>query len=177
MTVEQPTESVAIGFTYDRQYRENVVRDGEPDSWIDISIRVGETYIYGDENSGVTGFACNTVLNFLDSVTALLHDEKFVVEFDYGPSWLLLEPTSEKTIAITRCSTPAAVSDPDKRLDVDITGQTSKRNWAREVVRSADEFQGTVIDWNPELRTSDELTTIRTKVSDCKELLEEFDKT
>lgn len=105
MTQSDPSPSADIDFRYEQKYRNNVRNKSDPDQWIEISVRVGDEDVYGGSRSIVTGHACLVVLDLLDSVEALDRNERSIVEFDYGPSWLAIGSVNETTAEIAACHT------------------------------------------------------------------------
>ncbi|NGM71291.1 hypothetical protein G6M89_20195 [Natronolimnobius sp. AArcel1] len=163
------SDSAEIIPYYDQNYRQEVIENKSPDSWIEIAIKVDETYIYGDEGSGVTGFACGAVLNFLDSVEAVLNDEQYIVEFEFGPSWLALDPRDDASIYVGRCSTLKGARNPDERLEIDVQRPVSKQGWIDAVIDTAREFYDTIVELNPSLLDDDSMIQIQTKIMEVEE--------
>ncbi len=169
MTDGPPAQTATIDFQYERSYRVSV-EDGDPDSWIAVAIAIGDTYIWGGPNSGVTGFACGIVLNLLETVDAALLDERYVVEFEWGPSWMVVEPRNDASVTVSRASTLKGARNPDERLEVDTARPVTKRAWIEEVVDTAREFHGTILEMNPDLRTRGVMQQLRRKIRRAERL-------
>ena len=165
MNANEPSDSVQIEFHFSEKYREQVVAENKPDSWIEIAIAVDDMYIYGDNEGGVTGFACGAVLQFLDSVDLVLAGERYIAEFEYGPTWLALDPRDENSIYVSKCMTWTGANNPEKRLDIDISRPATKQTWITEVLETATEFHERVIELNPELEDREVLKQIREEIA------------
>lgn len=140
--------SVSIHFEYDEQYREQAVQESEPDSWIQVRVQIGNTDIYGGSESAVTGFACGIVLNLLDSVEAIQRNQRHVIEFEYGPTWLSLDVVDDCTVEVAACHTYEGAKNPKERIDVDRVETVRKEAWREAVLELAHEFENTVTDMN-----------------------------
>ncbi|MFC7074590.1 hypothetical protein ACFQJ7_08735 [Halovenus rubra] len=158
-----------IKFRSDGSYREQLIKNEEPDSWIDIRIRVGEEYIYGGPDSYVTGFACGFVLNLLDSVSAMKTGERSIIELEYGPTWLTIDPVDQTAVRIAACRTYKGAMDSSERLEIDDDAVVSKEAWESEVLRTAREFHETVVDVNPDLQDQEVIADIRDRIDSFSE--------
>lgn len=164
MTGNTVSETVDIRFHYDQAYRERVIEEADPDSWIETSLRIGDDDVYGGSYRSVTGFACQTVLQLLASVEAVHSGDRSVVQFDYGPSWLSVDPIDERVVEIAACHTLQGATDPEERLDVDRVQRTTAEAWKTAVLELANDFQQTVVDIYPELDDHDVLKEIRSDI-------------
>lgn len=164
-----PPTTATITFHYDSEYRQRVSEKQNPDEWIEVSIAVGETYIWGGPDGGVTGFACGIVLNLLDSVDAVLSDERHVIEFEFGPSWMVVEPWNDEAVNVAKSSTVMGARNPDNRLDIDTSRPVLKEAWIEEVVETAHDFHDTVLEMNPGLRSRDVMEQIREEIDRAEE--------
>lgn len=168
---------MTITFHYDSEYRRRVSDEQNPDGWIEVSIAVGGTYIWGGSNSGVTGFACGIVLNLLDSVDAVLSDTRQIIEFEFGPSWLVVEPWDDEAVNVAKSSTLMGARNPDDRLDIDTSCPVSQEAWIEEVITTARDFHETVIAMNPSLRDREVMKQIREEIDRAEELRSNTDRT
>lgn len=134
---------------------------------------VGNTYIYGSEESGVTGFACGAVLNFLDSVEAVLDDIQYIVEFEFGPTWLALYPRDDHSIEVVKRITLNGAQERADLLDVETARPVTKEAWVEAVLDAARTFQNTVLDLNPALEDQEVLQQIRTEIERVEQLREQ----
>ncbi|WP_424016745.1 hypothetical protein ACOZ4N_12715 [Halorientalis pallida] len=162
---ESKYDNVQITYRHDTEYWENVDQNN-PNSWTQVSISVDSEQVYGRDNGGVTGRACTTTLELLESVEAINRGERYIVEFEFGPSWLTAEPDGEQTIKIVRCATFKAAKDPDERLNIDRAYTVPKDAWENEVVRVARDFVKEVQNRNPELADNESICAIRSKVDE-----------
>ncbi|QSX00514.1 hypothetical protein [Haloterrigena alkaliphila] len=176
MTGTSPSATATITFHYDSEYRQRVSEKQNPDGWIEVSIAVGETYIWGSSDGGVTGFACGIVLNLLDSVDAVLSDERYIIEFEFGPSWMVVEPWDDEAVNVAKSSTLMGARNPDDRLDIDTSRPVLKEAWIEEVVETARDFHDTVIGMNPNLRTRDVMEQIREEIARAEEFRSNTDR-
>ncbi|MHC3439988.1 hypothetical protein ACYJ1Y_18415 [Natrialbaceae archaeon A-gly3] len=107
-------------FHYDQQYREQVSK-GNPDRWIDMSLSATGEDIYGGSRGVVTGSACIIVLDLLDSIEAIRSDDRGIITYDDGPSWLSIAKRDESTVEIEACHTLKGAKSPKNRLDISRT--------------------------------------------------------
>lgn len=169
MNETAPADSATITFYYDSDYRQRVVEDHRPDSWIEISVAVGETYIWGDPEGGVTGSACGIVLNLLETVNTVLADERRIIEFEYGPSWMVVEPWDDEAVNVSKSSTLMGAQNPDKRLDIDTARPVRKQAWIDEVIATARDFHDSVLEMNSELQSRAVMAQIRAEIDSAEE--------
>lgn len=163
MSKNSPAETASIEFQFDEEYQQNV-RAGNPDRWINVAVTVGDTDIW----DGVRGSACGIVLGLLASVETVSSGERYIIEFEWGPDWMVIEPAGEDIVTVSRASTFAGAQNPDKRLDIDSSRQIIKSEWTNAVVTAAEEFCETVFDINPDLGDQDVMMEIDRKVNDVK---------
>ena len=165
MNSDKPYDSAKIEFDFNKKYRERVVTENAPDSWIEIIISLNSTYIYSDKREGVTGFACAAVRQFLDSVDSVLADERHVIEFEFGPSWLALDPRDRDSISVVQCTTLRRAENPSERRDIFTPYPVTKQAWITGVLKAAKEFHERVLELNPELEDRKVLKQIREKIA------------
>jgi len=175
MTDITPSETASIEFRYDSEYRQKA-REGEPNEWIAVSIAVDETYIYGDPDGGVTGSACEIVHQFLESIEATVADERYVVEFEFGPTWLVVEPSNGDAVNVSSCSVPQGRHDPSERLDIDMSRPITKQGWIDSVIDAAEDFHDTVVDIGPDLYDHSVMVQVREDIAHAKDLTEAEDE-
>lgn len=168
MTASNRGSTVEIDFHYDQSYRQRVVEDAEPDSWIQTSISVDERDLYGGSYSRVTGFACGIVINLLDSLAAIQATERTIIEFENGPSWLTVDPAGEATVELAACHTYGGAKNPDERIDVDRIQLVQRDAWRNAVTDLACDFTETVTDLNPELTTHKVLVQIQDQIQNVE---------
>ena len=118
MKTTKPANSVQIEFHFDESYREKVIKRNPLDVWIELSMAVNDTDIYGGDNRNVTGIAASAMLQFLDSADPVLSGERHIIEFESGPSWLALDPRDEESINIIKCLTLREAKNPSERRDL-----------------------------------------------------------
>lgn len=170
-----PSENATIVLYYDEKYRQQVIEKDSPDSWINIGITAEGTYLWNMEY-GVTGFACGIVLQFIDSVCTTISEDRCIIELEYGPSWITVEPQNYQSVNVVMCSTIAGARNPDKRLDIDTSLVVTKQGWVDAVIEMAHEFRQTVLDLNPELHDHTTIKEIHQKTKRAETLVkEEFD--
>ncbi len=156
------SEEAEVVFHFDKDYREGVM-DGNLDSWIELSVRADDTYIYGKDKSGVTGYADNILIQLLESVEAIEKGRKYIVEFEFGPTWLSIEPKEGNKVRIVGATTLNGAKNPEERLDIDISREVSQESWKAAVRRSSGVFINEVLKLNPELRSQDFVQKVQTK--------------
>ncbi|UOO96434.1 hypothetical protein MUK72_06945 [Halococcus dombrowskii] len=171
-----PAETATIEFHYGSKYRQTVIEEQYPGDWIEVTITVGSTYIYGCQNQGITGLASGIVLQLLESIDAVLSDEQYILEFEYGPTWMVVEPWNEDTINVSRATTMEGARNPDERLDIDTSRPITKQGWIKAVIDTAQEFHDTIIDMNPSLRDQEEMVEIQNEIHRVEEEWETSDK-
>ena len=154
--------SVEIKFRYDDRYRSHLVEDDNPNAWIQIPIQIGDEYIYREE--GVTGYACTAVLNLLQSIEAIRAGETFTIEFEFGPTWLVIEPVDTTTIRVAESRRYSGVDNPSKRLDIDVACTVARDRWVAEVIEVTDDFIEQVVSLNPEVDDSPYIVQLRGKL-------------
>ena len=159
-------ENVSIGLDYSHKYLQSV-EDGEPDKWINISIKVGETHLYGAAG-GVRGFAWGFVDALLDSIDSINKDERHIIELEYGPTWLIIEPNGSDSVNVARCTVPQGRENPEKRLDIDKSQPVYKQVWINEVLRVAEEFYSKTTQHNPELTNKRTIKDLNKKMQQKK---------
>ncbi|WP_143117677.1 hypothetical protein [Halomicrobium zhouii] len=164
MTGSSPSKSASISFHIDREYQRLVEKNQSPDTWLGTSIRVGDTFVVGDEKSGPKGSGCGVVLQLLESVRSILEGERYIVEFENGPSWVVIEPQANGSVQITRSVTWEGTTNPDKRLEIDTSRIVTAQAWIQAVRKSAQQFHEAIIDEFPELADSDEMEQVRTEI-------------
>ncbi|WP_435362876.1 hypothetical protein [Haloarchaeobius sp. DYHT-AS-18] len=163
--------STEIRFLFDSKgYLDRVRESKSIDEWIEISIRVGNEYIYGDEENGVTGLAYCVTLGFLESVEKIIKGQEHVIEFEYGPTWLVIEPKNQDEVIIARSTRWSGVKNPDERLEIDTNIRVPKTEWATAVISVVEEFVHTVVEIDPEISHSDELEELENYLSQIKAL-------
>lgn len=164
-----PPEDLQIQFRFDDEYRQSVLKTGDPDQWIEVSISVDSNRIYGDDSGGVTGFACSILLDLLDSVESIDCGRKAVVEFEYGPTWLAIEPMDDGDVRIAGVrSSFAAVDDPTMRRSIDKSEVIQASEWRTEVLETAREFCDRVGGLNPNVKSHESLLEISDRIEDIK---------
>ena len=161
----QDSTALTVRFQYDDRYCARVVEDGEPDSWIQVLVQVGETDIYGGSSSPVTGFACGVVLHLLDSVEAVKIDQRYVIEFEYGPAWLTVDVIDDCSVEIAACHTYEGANDPNERIGVDRVATAPKEAWCRAILELAHEFETTVINLDPGMKDHPAIEQLRQRRS------------
>ncbi|MFA9428152.1 hypothetical protein [Natronorubrum sp. A-ect3] len=168
MTPANDGATVTIKFHYDQRYRQRIIDDAEPDSWIQTSISIDGTDLYGETYSRVTGFACGIVISLLESVVAAQSTERTIIEFENGPSWLTVDPIDETTVELAACHTYSGAKDPNERLDVDRVQLVQRSAWRDAVVTHAHDFIEEIIDLNPELDEHEVIAQIRSQVREIE---------
>jgi hypothetical protein len=174
MTDITPAETAMIKFHYDNEYRQKVVDGQYAGDWIVVAIAVGETCIYGCQNRGVTGLSRSIVFQLLESVDAALADERYIIEFEYGPDWMVVEPWAENAVNIAKCATLMGARNPEKRLDIDISRPVTKRGWITEVIKTAQDFYDTIVDLNAEFRNYEGMIEMKNEIDRIKNSFEKY---
>lgn len=172
MTRSDPPNVAEIDFRYDQKYRNRVRNESDPDQWVEVSVRVGDEDVYGGSRSIVTGHACLVVLDLLDSVEALHHNEWSIVEFDYGPSWLAIRSVDETIAEIAACHTLKGAKNPGKRLDAAREYYVTKCAWVDAVVELAYGFHDAIIEIDPDLSNHEVMEEIQQRRQKIERIIE-----
>lgn len=163
---------ITIELRYDDDFRKAVVEHGRPDPLVGAKVRVGDSYVFGDEGHVNSDYMCTNLTIQLEATEQILADEKVVVEYANGPMWLVFEPHDEEMVKITGCATIEGVRDPSERLSVDRSALVSKTALIAELVETAGEFHGKVVELNPELENDQFLQRLREAIAEAQERLE-----
>lgn len=176
MTDSTPAETATIKFHYTRKYCQKIIEEQNPCDWIEVTIVVSDTNIYGNYSQGITGLACSIVLQLLESIGVIFSENKYIIEFEYGPDWLVVEPWDKGSVNIARCTTMAGARNPERRLDIDTAVPVTNRGWIEAVTETAQGFRETVLDLNPDLHDNTAIEQIHYGTTWTETLLEtEFD--
>lgn len=175
MTTGVLTENATIELYYDDSYQQQVIEENHPGGWINIGIMIGGTYLWNMEYE-VTGFATGIILQLLESVSVPLTEERYIIELEYGPSWIAVEPRDEHSVTVAKCVTISGARNPEKRLDIDTALPVTKRGWIEAVTETAQHFRETVLGLNPDLHDHTGLEQIHYGTTWTETLVEtEFD--
>lgn len=166
-----PAETATVDLYYDETYRQQVVEENYLGGWIDIEITVGGTYLWEMEFR-VTGLATGIVLQLLESIGVPLSGERYIIELEYGPSWIAVEHRDEHSVNIARCTTMAGARNPERRLDIDTAVPVTNRGWIEAVTETAQGFRETVLDLNPDLHDNTAIEQIHYGTTWTETLLE-----
>lgn len=166
---------VSIELRYDSEFRKSVVERGRPDPLTGMKIRVGEMYVFGDEDHVNSDYMSTNLTVQLEAVEKILGDEKATIEFANGPMWLAFEPHDEETVKILECATFEGVQDSEQRLSSDRSALVSKIVWISELIETAEEFHEKIVDLNPGLMDDQILRRLWREIEAAKEQLEEFE--
>ncbi len=118
-----PSETATIELYYDEKHRQQIIEEEYPDSWMVIGVTVGGTDLWNVEYE-VTGVACSIVLQLLESIGVPISGERYIIELEYGPSWIDVGPRDERSVNVAKCVTIAGARNPDERLDIDTRCQS-----------------------------------------------------
>ncbi|MFA9427262.1 hypothetical protein [Natronorubrum sp. A-ect3] len=163
MTSPDQHTNVEIKFHYNQQYREHVSK-GSPDRWIDMSLSAAGEDIYGGSRGIVTGSACIVVLDLLDSIESIRSNDRGIITFDDGPSWLSIAKCDESTVEIAACHTLKGAKSPKNRLDISRTTVVTQQAWEEAVVELSREFYQKITKINPDLQNHETVEQIREKI-------------
>lgn len=125
---------------------------------------IGED-IYGGSRGVVTGSACIIVLDLLDSIEGLRSNDRGIITFDDGPSWLSIAKCDESTVEIAACHTLKGAKSPKNRLDISQTIVVTQQAWEEAVLELSRKFYGKVTDINPHIRNDEIIEQIREKIN------------
>lgn len=166
---------VSIELRYDSEFRKSVVERGRSDPLTGMKIRVGEMYVFGDEDHVNSDYISTNLTVQLEAVEKILSDKRATIEFANGPMWLAFEPHDEETLEILECATFEGVQDSEQRLSGDRSALVSKTAWVSELIETAEEFYERVVDLNPSLEDDQILRRLRREIAAVKEQLKEFE--
>lgn len=162
-------KDVTIEIDYGSRFEERVVDRDNPDPLVGMKIKVGDTYVLGDETHASKDSMATNLTVQLESTEKILDGEKAVVEYMNGPTWLVFEPESEETIKITGCATIEGVRNPDDRLSIDESAVVKKHVWIKELIETAEEFYKKVVESNPGLEGDERLERLQSEITTAKE--------
>ncbi len=171
MTDTPPTETATIELHYDSNYRKRVIEEQYLGSWLEVTIVVGDTQIYGHSGYEVAGSASGITLQLLESVDTVFSDKRYIIEFESGPSWLVVEPWEDDLINIVNCATLQGAQNPEKRLDIDTDHPITKQGWANAVIETARDFREAVLDLNPDLHNHAVIEDIHQEIKRAEALV------
>lgn len=169
---DEPADSATITLVYDDRFKNFVIEDETPDMWITTKITVGETPLWNFEY-GVDGLAAGIVYNLLDSIAPIINDERYYLTFEYGPSYLVVEPRDSNSVTIVYCVQKSSIENPDERIDIETELPVTKRAWAAAVLDTAHEFRRTVLDLNPDLSDHKAMESITENLYEIEALVED----
>lgn len=175
MVANHPNIQIEIG--HGEQFTEQVVEEDHHDPYGYLKIRVDDSYLIGSEDSHVGVWITTDLIRLLAQTEAVFADEKDVVAFDNGPSYLVVEPSDEgdKTVNVTHCLLYSGVEDPDQRLPIEETFTIPKRGWTTELVQTAEEYYEEITDMNPKLEDNEFVQELRDEMASAKDLLEAYE--
>ncbi len=130
-----------------------------------MSLSAAGEDIYGGSRGVVTGSACVIVLDLLDSIEAIRSNDRGIITFDDGPSWLSIAKYDESTVEIAACHTLKGAKNPKNRLDISRTTVVTQQAWEEAVLEFSRKFSDKVTDINPSLSNHETIEQIREKVN------------
>lgn len=156
------------------RFTEQIVEESHHDPYGHLKIRVNQSYLVGSEDTHVGVWITTDLIRLLAQTEAIFANEKDVVAFDNGPSYLVAEPTdgTTGTVNVTRCLLYSGVEDPDERLPIEETFTVSKRAWTEELVRVAEEYLEQVTELNPDIEDNQYIQELRDEIAGAKARLE-----
>lgn len=157
---------VTIEIEYGDRFRQQV-EDGSADP-----LTIMDVYVDGEQVKDGDSFISRTVAELLEVVGDIFADEKQVIEYTGGPTYLVFEPRDEETMFVTGCGDHEAAYNPDKRLSVDTTAIVDKQVWVAELVRVAEEHFEKIVELNPDLRDDAFLQRIQSGITNAKQYLD-----
>lgn len=167
---------IDIELRYDDGFRDSVVEHSRSDPLVGTKVRIGESYVFGDETHVNSDYMSTNLTVQLEAVEQLLAGEKVTIEYTNGPMWLVFEPAGDETVKITGCSTFEGAHDPDKRLSIDSSAVVSIPAWVAELIRTAEEFHSKLVELNPELKDDRTLQRLREAIQNAKNQLERLER-
>ncbi len=173
--IQMTADSVSIELQYDSEFQESVTKRERPDPIVRTRVKVGDTYVFGDENYMNSGYMTTNLIVQLGELRKILADEKVVIEYENGPMWLVFEPHDEDSVKLTGCATIEGVRNPDQRLSVDTSAVVAKKEWVSELIETAENFYETVIDLNPSLEDNQMIQRLQKEITDAKRRREELE--
>jgi len=162
--------SLDISLYCGEEYKEEV-KKGSPDSWIEVGIVANETVICGDPEveSGLTGYACGVQFDLLDAVEAVYSDQIGVIEFEFGPDWIVFEPTSEDAVNVAKSTTYSGLEDSEARLAIDPSAVVTKTAVRIEVLETVQLFIENISEIDPEILNHNTVSELERKLKDVRE--------
>jgi|AntRauTorcE11898_2_1112593.scaffolds.fasta_scaffold29652_1 hypothetical protein len=162
-------DSFNIHLYYNSDY-EKKVAEGSPDSWIEVAIVANGIDICGDpeKKQGLTGYACGIQFDLLDVVESISSGEKGVIEFEFGPDWVVFEPKNEDTVRVYKSTTYSGIDDAKERLEIDPSTVVSKKSIRTEAINTVCSFIEHIVDINPEIRTQETVSELREQLEEMR---------
>lgn len=136
-------------------------------------LAVMDVYVDSTHVKGGSSYMTLTLVEALEAIEGILNDEKRIIEYSGGPSYLVFEPRDDETIWITGCGSLEAAENPDERLSIDTTVKADKQAWVSELVGTAEEYYYIIIEINPALEGTESLRRLQDRIIGAKEQWDE----
>ncbi|MFC7079294.1 hypothetical protein [Halorussus caseinilyticus] len=169
------TQNPSIELRYDSSFKQSITERERPDPLVGMKIKVGDLYVFGDENHVNSDYMTTNLTVQLEATEKILTNETVVVEYANGPMWLVIESEDENSIRITECPTIEGVNNPEQRLSIEKSAVVSKESWIRELIETAEEFYRKVTDLNPDLEDDSMLRRLHEEIEGAKRRLKEIE--
>lgn len=159
------TTEISIEIENSERFRRQV-EDGTNDPLTVLDIYVGDEHVKGGST-----YVTRTLVETLEAVEGIIDNEKQIIEYSGGPSYLVFEPRDDKTMWVTGCGSIEAAKNPDERLSIDTTVEVDKYSWVVELVRTAEEYYVCIHDLNPTLDGTESIRRLQNRITNVKEQL------
>lgn len=133
--------------------------------WLPISLSVNGKELYGPEYGFVEDMASSILLDTLDSISAVDAGERFIIQFDSGPSWLTVDPIDEESIELAACTLKRGAENPSERHESARTAKVARDAWKEAVIEFAHDFEEQIHEIDSDLANHKVLVEIREKIT------------
>lgn len=163
-------ESIEFDIQYDSELREKVAKgQTNPVGW--IRIRVDSTPFNGE--NGMNEYLGHFVGGMLQTVDAVVDDEREFFILMTGPAYYGLDPFDEDHVVLFECYSRETARNPEMREDYENEVVVPKRTFIRELVRIGKQFVEWMVDANPELKEDSGLVGLEEDLAHARKRYEE----
>lgn len=168
--------NVQIDIDHGERFIDQVVEEGQHDPFGHLKILADNSYIVGSEDTYVGVWITTDLIRLLDQTKAIFADEKYSVDFDNGPSYLVVEPYDDNdgVIGVTHCLLFDSVEDPEKRLPKEETFAIPKQAWVTELINTAKQYHKELLNLNSELEDNETIRELREGIKKAEHRLDEY---
>lgn len=154
-----------IQLKHDSEF-EQLIRDGEMTD-CRLNIRVGDEYLLGDEDSYVESIMTGlTLVDMLKTAEDAVAGTKGDFElFDSG-TYVVIEPRSEDSVAVSKCYSPSTVENSNERIFDPLV--VSRDAVVSEIICIAEQWRDDALAVNPSIASVDWFKNLQNAIDDTK---------